>query len=101
MYMYGNYDLYAIPILCRFLFTPSLIFTGFLIGELERANIVVRFSISLSVTKCCTSRNVNKTRTILNFDPVGGRHGGIISLKTTHASSEVVGRHLDVSVLEL
>ena len=27
-------------------------------------------------------KNVNKTRTFLNFDPVGGRHGGIIFKKT-------------------
>ena len=52
-------------------------------------------SLSLSVH---TSRNVKKTRTIVNFDPVSGRHGGNILLKTTHASSEVVGRHLDVAV---
>ena len=41
--------------------------------------------ISLSVTKCCKFthiKNVHKTCTFLNFDPVGGRHGGIISQKT-------------------
>ena len=27
-------------------------------------------------------KNVNKTCTFVNFDPVGGRHGGIISQKT-------------------
>ena len=37
----------------------------------------------------------------MNFDPVSGRHGGIISLKTTHASSEDVGRLLDVVVVAL
>ena len=41
--------------------------------------------VSLSVTKCCKFthiKNVNKTCTFLNFDPVGGRHGGIIFQKT-------------------
>ena len=47
--------------------------------------IVSFVRISLSVTKCCKFthiKNVNKTCTFLNFDPVGGRHGGIISQKT-------------------
>ena len=35
------------------------------------------------------------TRTIVNFDPVGRRDGLV---KTTHAFSEVVSRHLDVAV---
>ena len=49
--------------------------------------------ISLSVTKCCKFthiKNVNKTCTFLNFDPVGGRHGGIYIPENTHATSEVV-----------
>ena len=41
-------------------------------------------ALTLSVTKCKFThiKNVNKTRTFLNFDPVGGRHGGIIFKKT-------------------
>ena len=50
---------------------------------------------SQNVVNLYTSRNVKKTRTFVNSDPVSGRHGII---KTTHASSEVVGRRLDVAV---
>ena len=34
---------------------------------------------SQNVVNLHTYRNVNKTRTIVNFDPVGGWQGGIIS----------------------
>ena len=49
---------------------------------------------SQNVVNLHTSRNINKARTIVNFDLVGRRHG----VKTTHTSSEVVSQHLDVAV---
>ena len=55
--------------------------------------------LSLSITNYVvnlhTSRNVNKTHTIENFDPATLRH---CPVKTANVSSEVVSRHLDVAV---
>ncbi|CAI8019855.1 hypothetical protein GBAR_LOCUS11898, partial [Geodia barretti] len=54
---------------------------------------------SQNVVNLHTSRNVNKTRTIVNFDQVARlvawQH---YLVKSTHASSEVVSRLLGVAV---
>ena len=58
---------------------------GRVLTYIARVEELKEAHISLSVTKCCKFthiKNVNRTCTFLNFDPVGGRHGGIISQKT-------------------
>ena len=72
--------------------------THFSFGAKPQQICVARARISLSVTKCCKFthiKNVNKTCTFLNFDPVGGWN---YLPENTHATSEVVGRHLDVAI---
>ena len=78
----------------RPLFEAPLLTLG---AHAQRGSFVSVCLLTLSVTKCCKFthiKNVNKTCTFLNFDPVGGWHGP----ENTHATSEVVGRHLDVAI---